>query len=1119
LDSFNTLPSQQDILSIFKETFYTAKPIEAVLRAVRKGETSVEFVRAAGSLPTLVVAALHEVLERSLLLVVPDIRTAERARDDLRTILGDDGALLLPPRFAIPYDPLQQNQRFDERAAVFERLIEGRFQVLIAVAQTLLERFDHLARQSKRMIRLSVGDEIDREAFALVCSEAGMSREIRAEEPGQFAIRGSVLDLYPASNELPVRLELWGDEIAEMRRYNPQTQRSEESITELLFFAGERDSDGRGQAGLWELLPAGSVVLLEDRDAFRSAMERHWEEIDYQYIKRRDLEKDRLTEKPDELFFRPEVVLEGLEGLPLVHHRGAAAATAGAINFGATAHEAFLGDIEQLAGRLRGYDRERVTSFIFCDRPSQVDRMGDLLDERGGAEGFARIGVAPLHAGFSWPEAGIAVFTDHEIFGRHKRTSPFRRRRRQPDGLSFDELKRGDYVVHTEFGIGKYLGPKRIKVNGMDRECLQVEFRDDVKVYVRLEQFGKLQKYQGTESGEPKLSRIGGTEWARARRKTREGVERLARDILEIYARRRLEGGFAFRDDTPWQLEMEAAFEFEDTPDQATAAEEVKRDMEKPVAMDRLLVGDVGFGKTEVAVRAAFKALQDSRQVAVLVPTTILAQQHFKTFVERLRRYPIKVEVLSRFRTRREQLAVVEGLAEGKVDLVIGTHRLLSKDIHFKNLGLLVVDEEHRFGVKHKEALKRFRASVDVLSMSATPIPRTLHMALSGARDMSMISTPPHDRLPIETEIVPFDEHVIREAILREIARGGQVYFVHNRVQTIHGTARMIERLLPDVKVGVAHGQMHEGELEKVMDEFLQERYQVLVCTMIIESGLDIPNVNTLIVNRADRFGLAQLYQLRGRIGRSHRQAYAYLLTPPRMLLQTDAKKRMETIAEHTRLGSGFQIAMRDLEIRGAGNLLGPEQSGYIDSVGYELYTEMLRDAVARLSEEETVELPESPVRTRDAREVRVDAPVDAMLPPEYVPDAPERVELYRRLSRAQAPEEVGALREEMRDRFGPQPTSAEALLQLVEAQTRAARAGVGRVELHDDAAFVSFDEEWGNGDFDVKIGEVVAKLHGMPYELRGVGPLGLRLDLSGCKEWGERWALLQKLLTLLPEG
>ncbi|MBS1261859.1 MAG: Transcription-repair-coupling factor [Calditrichaeota bacterium] len=1090
--------------------------LELHRRLTAESPGTAEFARAAGSLPAIVAATVIHKLRRPVLYVAPEMRHAERVRDDLRAFAGEERAVLLPPDFAIPYDPLHQNHRFDERAGAFERLIAREFDALIVVPPSLVERYTPLDRHEHRLVRISEGDQIDREALALVLAESGMRREIRVEDPGGFAIRGSVIDIFPPSAETPVRLELWGDEITELREFDPASQRSLARHDELLFYAGER-ANGRGRAGIWQLVPRDTVVLIDDSAALAAALERHWEEIEYQYERRKELEIDRKTREPDTLYHRPEAVFAGLALRSQLIHRGAGAPAAGAVNFGAVSHESFLGDLDRVASFLRAEHERRITPFILCDHERQVDRIADMLEEHGGLDASARLGVAPIHAGFTWPDAHIAVLTDHEIFGRHKRTSPFRRRRRRVDPTAYEELKRGDYVVHEEFGIGRYLGPTTIRVRDTEQEVLQVEYRDGVKVYVRLDQFARLQKYRGTEGEQPKLSKIGSGEWQRSRRKTKAAVEKLAKEILEIYAQRQLHGGTAFREDTPWQRELEAAFEFEDTPDQALAADEVKQDLERPLAMDRLLVGDVGFGKTEVAVRAAFKAIQDSKQVAVLVPTTILAQQHFATFSERLRRYPLRIEVLSRFRSQKERREVVEGLANGDVDLVIGTHRLLSRDVRFKDLGLLVVDEEHRFGVKSKEAIRRLRATVDVLSMSATPIPRTLHMALSGARDMSMISTPPQDRLPIETEIVPYDERVIREAILREVARGGQVYFVHNRVETIENARAKLQRMLPHVKIAVAHGQMKESELADVMEGFLHEKYQVLVCTMIIESGLDISNVNTLLVDRADRFGLAQLYQLRGRIGRSHRQAYAYLLTPPRMLLQRDAKRRLETIAEHTRLGSGFQIAMRDLEIRGAGNLLGPEQSGHINAVGFEMYSQMLANAVRELSEEGVAELPEKPAPAVDARDVRVDVALDAMLPAAYVPDAPERVDFYRRISRAQTPGDVDELRTELRDRYGALPDEAVNLLRIVKTQALAAPAGVAKIDLHETVCFLTFRKDWGKDDFAGRVSVLVASTQDQPIELKGAGSLALRLDLAECDNWDERWRSVHDLLATLP--
>ncbi len=1111
------LPTRANTLSSLLEQAFAAPPLLRLHRELTAEKPShVEFARAPGSLPMIVAASVVQELKRPVMIVSPEMRAAERARDDLRTLIGEDRALLLPPDFAIPYDPMQQHHRFDERAAAFERLIAADFDVLIVVPPTLVERQTRLESHKNRIVTLPVGDEIDREALALILTEAGMRREIRVEDPGSFAVRGSVIDVFPPSADVPVRLELWGDEITEIREFDPVTQRSLDIIDELTFYAGERGVK-KGRAGIWQLIPRNTVVMIDDENALDAALDQHWEEIEYQFEKRKELEIDRKTPEPDTLYHRQKAIREGLNLRSIIVHRGSAAPTEGAINMGGITHESFLGDLNRVSGYLRAQNEHRIQPYILCDHDRQIDRLTDMLEEYGGMLTGPRIGVAPLHNGFTWPAADLAVLTDHEIFGRHKRTAPFRKRQRSFDASFFEQIKRGDLVVHEEFGVGRYLGPTKIKIRGNEQEVLQVEYRDGVKVYVRLNQFAKLQRYQGTEGEEPKLSKIGSGEWNKSRSKTQKAVEKLAKEILEIYAKRQLHGGNAFREDTPWQREMEAAFEFEDTPDQTVAAEEVKRDMEKPMAMDRLLVGDVGFGKTEVAVRAAFKALQDSKQVAILVPTTILAQQHFVTFTERLRRYPLKIEVLSRFRTAAKRKQVVEGLANGQVDLVIGTHRLLSKDVKFKDLGLLVVDEEHRFGVKSKESIRKLRATVDVLSMSATPIPRTLHMALSGARDMSMISTPPNDRLPIETEIVPQDERIIREAILREVARGGQVYYVHNRVETILNVKAKLERLLPNIKIAVGHGQMKDGELSSVMEDFLHEKYQVLVCTMIIESGLDIPNVNTLLVDRADRFGLAQLYQLRGRIGRSHRQAYAYLLTPPRSLLATIAKRRLETIAEHTRLGSGFQIAMRDLEIRGAGNLLGPEQSGHINAVGFEMYTQMLAKAVRDLGEETDAELPEAPTPRANARDVKIDVALDAILPTYYVPDAPERVDLYRRISHAQMFEDVDALGEELRDRYGHLPDEAETLLHIVRTQTLGAQVAVERIDLHETVAFINFRKDWGKGDFQGQLAVLLASTQDHPIELQGAGPLGLRLDMADCQNWDERWDALHSLLRVLP--
>jgi transcription-repair coupling factor (superfamily II helicase) len=653
------------------------------------------------------------------------------------------------------------------------------------------------------------------------------------------------------------------------------------------------------------------------------------------------------------------------------------------------------------------------------------------------AEGGAvAIGVANLTEGFTFPDAKLQVITDREIFGRYKRKPRYPRFKGEGPIESYRALNLGDFVVHVNHGIGQYGGIERLTVEGRETECMLVHYQDGDKLYVPIDQLDLIQKYIGRDGEPPALSKLGGAAWERIKARTKKAIKQMAEELVRIYALRRARPGHAFKPDTRWQRELEASFIYEDTAAQARAAEEIKRDMERPKPMDRLVCGDVGYGKTEVAIRAAFKAMTEGKQVAVLVPTTVLAQQHYYTFRERLADYPMTVEMLSRFRTAKEQKAIVEGLARGTVDTAIGTHRLIQKDVQFKDLGLVTIDEEQRFGVAHKEAFKRMRATVDVLTLTATPIPRTLHMALMGARDMSTIDTPPKDRLPVETEVVQFDDEVIVSAVTREIDRGGQVFFVHNRIETIDAMAAHLATLLPGIRLAVAHGQMHERALERVMLDFVDREYDVLVSTMIVESGLDIPNVNTIIVNRADTFGLAQLYQLRGRVGRSRHRAYAYLLVPRGQRLTDIQRKRLRTIVEFTELGSGLKVAMRDLEIRGVGNILGPEQSGYIAEVGFDLYVKLLEEAVKELKGE--------PVEAR--LETRIETDIPAYIPDTYVEDDRQRVIFYKRLVETRKGEEVRELEREIEDRYGALPDVARNLLDFQEIRLLAAASGMERV-------------------------------------------------------------------------
>ncbi|HEY7729018.1 MAG TPA: transcription-repair coupling factor, partial [Candidatus Eisenbacteria bacterium] len=708
----------------------------------------------------------------------------------------------------------------------------------------------------------------------------------------------------------------------------------------------------------------------------------------------------------------------------------------GILTLGARPQPSFGRKLDLLRGELHRLGQLGYERVIVCDNPGQAERLTELLGDE-----LASVAVGAVSSGFVLPPARLAVFTDHEIFARYRRRRARRLRAARAALRDLLTLEPGQYVVHLDHGIGIYRGLKRLALDGQETECVQVDYAEGDRLYVPIDQLGLLDRYSAEEGRRPGIARLGGTAWQRTKARTRRAIRDMAQDLLRIYAARKVRPGRAFPADTPWQHELESSFPYEETPDQLAAIDDVRLDMESPRPMDRLICGDVGYGKTEVAVRAAFKAIQDGAQVAVLVPTTVLAAQHHVTMSERLADFPVRIEVLSRFRSAREQKDVVARLARGEVDLVIGTHRLLSKDVTYRNLGLVVIDEEQRFGVAQKERIRSRVEAVDVLTLSATPIPRTLHMSLLGARDMSVMMTPPRGRYPIRTEIVEFGKEVIQDALLREADRGGQSFFVHNRVETIDSMAHYIRSIVPQLRIGVAHGQMRDAELERVMLDFLERRTDVLVSTLIIESGLDIPTVNTMLVNRADALGLAQIYQLRGRIGRSHHQAFCYLLVPAGKVLTEEAEKRLRVIAEHEELGSGLQIAMRDLEIRGAGNLLGAEQHGFMISVGFDLYCRLVDEVVQELRGQPPPRRPEPPVSSDLA----------AFLPSEYIADPDEKLDAYRRLAAVGDPGEVDAMEAELRDRFGPLPTEVSHLLALRRLRLLGRDSGAERLRVGRD--------------------------------------------------------------------
>jgi transcription-repair coupling factor (superfamily II helicase) len=826
-----------------------------------------------------------------------------------------------------------------------------------------------------------------------------------------------------------VRLEFFGDDVESIRRFDPSTQRSTDALDELLVLPISAPGDDAPDAArLLDYTPAAAPVILDAPALLNETSE--------EAPGRRPL--------GEVLKGRPRVELEVVAGT-------------GAESVLETQEvPRFSGHFAQLTEGLGRWRAEGFRVRLVAADDHQAEHLRQILRDHDVEAPIAdtidaperlAIVVGECSAGIAIAAVGLVMLTEAEIFGARRRTLRRPKYQRGAALTAFTDLEIGDLVVHEDHGIGRYLGLRTMSVGDRDGDFLLLEYAEGGRLYVPVERLDLVSKYLGGDTDTARLDRMGGASWQRVKESVRAALREMAEGLLKLYAQRAVAEGHAFAGDTPWQREFEAAFRFEETPDQLRAIEEVKADMQRTRPMDRLVAGDVGYGKTEVALRAAFKTVTDGYQVAVLVPTTVLAQQHWSTFTDRFGPFPTRVELLSRFRSPKEQKAVVDGLRQGTVDVVIGTHRILSKDVSFKNLGLLIVDEEHRFGVAHKERMKQLRASVDVLALTATPIPRTLYMSLSGVRDMSVIETPPLDRLPIETVVRRFSKAVIKEALERELERGGQVFFVHNRVQSLLSMTRFIQELVPDARVIMGHGQMSERELEATMVRFVSGQADILVSTAIVESGLDIPASNTIIINRADRFGLAQLYQLRGRVGRERLQAYCYLLVPADGRVDEQAQRRLRALQELTELGSGFKLALRDLEIRGAGNLLGAEQHGHIAAVGYDLYSKLLAEAVQELRGD----------RTGVAVEPVISVQVEGFLPEEYVPEVNQRLAFYKRLAGAAGPDELADLRAELLDRFGPLPEPAEQLLDIVRIRIEARNLGIERIEAGEGKAVITF--------------------------------------------------------------
>ncbi len=1062
------------------------------------------------------LAALAEASgRRPVVVAVPTTAEAERLVNDLELFLGDGEVASFPAWETLPFERISPSiETMGRRLETLCRLQEPSRcpRVVVAPLRALMQR---LSPGADRLDPIVVGaeDTIDQTELVRTLVDHGYRRETQVEHRGEFAVRGSIIDVFPSTSDGPYRIDLWGDEVERLCEFTVADQRSTVDRAEIEIFGcrellptpevreraeslqaaepwgreqWQRLADGEIFEGMESWLPwltdevqvltdivgadgqvvlvdptlmrsRGADLLAEEADLARS-LARTWGAVS---------EEDGADQAGDEAAF------------PTLHvpfDRLLARTVAPAVTLTSVPESPDVAVLpasgweppgEALAARLQKLAADGARVLVAADGAGTAKRIETLLADWSVSvsdHGHSlpevippgvHLVVARVTRGFVLPEAGIALLTEADLTGRRRAHRGSRSRRRQSEGF-FDDLQPGHYVVHHQHGVGRFAGMVTRAIGGHERDYLLLEYRGDDKLYLPTDQIDLIRQFTGSDT--PTLHRLGGSDFAKTKAKVRSAVAEIAQELVVLYQKRVSTPGHAFAPDTPWQREVEAAFPYELTPDQATAIAEVKADMERPTPMDRLIVGDVGFGKTEIALRAVFKAVQDGKQAAILVPTTLLAQQHYQTFSDRFAPYPVRVEVLSRFLTPAQARTVIADTAAGEVDVLIGTHRILSEDLSFDRLGLLVVDEEQRFGVSHKEALKGFTelaraaadtnggpsggdtatpgAAVDVLTLSATPIPRTLEMSLTGIRDLSVLNTPPADRQPIMTYVGEYDERAAAEAIRRELLREGQVFFVHNRVQSIEKVANDLSNLVPEARIAVAHGQMDEGTLEKTVIDFWEGHYDVLVCTTIIESGIDMPTVNTLVVDRAEILGLGQLHQLRGRVGRSGQRAYAYLFTRPEASLTEEAYERLKTIGEATDLGSGFQIAMRDLEIRGAGNLLGTGQSGHIAAVGYDLYCQMVTDAVAQLSGR----APEPPM------EIKIDVPGAANLPDDYVAGQAQRLEAYRKLAAVTDTEEVDAIAAEWKDRYGPVPPTAERLLGVARIRAHCARLGITEV-------------------------------------------------------------------------
>jgi len=1038
-------------LSDFRHIYHESKIFQQAISAISRTKSKTQLKGLSGSLKNMFASVLAECEQEVTLFILDDREQAAYFMDDLQNLQTKAPLLFFPGSYkrSVHHEHLEQ-ENIILRTEVLNQIREGNPVKLVTYPEALVEKVITGEALASHSFTVKKGDTLSIEFLNDVLFEYGFERVDFVYEPGQYSIRGSLVDIFSFSNEDPFRLDFWGDDIDTIRSFDIESHISKEQMTKIVIIPNIQSSlENETRDNFLRFIPKNSLLFAADLKLVSDL-------IDQTYQRTISAEG-----QPDDI---AERIISGTDFLDVAAEFRTVIAGSqtgfkanNTFEFQSSPQPVFNKNFQLLAQNMQQNIASNYQNLILSSNEKQIERLQAIFNDQGLNVKFTPLKLT-LHEGFVDHDNAICCYTDHQIFERYHRFRTLSKKD-QRENITIKELNKltpGDYVVHIDHGIGKFAGLVKTEINGKTQEAIRLTYRDNDVLLVSIHSLHRISKYKGKDGIEPKINKLGSGAWQKLKDKTKSKVKDIARDLIDLYAQRRQEKGYAFSPDSYLQNELEASFIFEDTPDQIKTTQAVKEDMERLIPMDRLVCGDVGFGKTEIAVRAAFKAATDSKQVAVLVPTTILALQHYKTFSDRLKDFPVRVEYVSRLRPAAEIKKILKDVQDGKVDILIGTHRLVGKDVKFRELGLLIIDEEQKFGVSVKEKLKQLKVNVDTLTLTATPIPRTLQFSLMGARDLSIIQTPPPNRYPIVTELHGFNEDIIREAIQYELARNGQIFFIHNRVQNIYEVEATLKRIVPGVKTVVGHGQMDGPKLEKIMLDFINGEQDILIATTIIESGLDIPNANTIIINHAENFGLSDLHQLRGRVGRSNKKAFCYLLTPPLSLVSTEARRRLQAIEEFSELGSGFNIAMRDLDIRGAGDLLGAEQSGFIADIGYETYHRILNEAIQELKQTEYKELFEEEqqdagqafLKSKFISDCQIDTDMELLFPDAYIQSISERMLLYRELDSMETEESLSLFEASLNDRFGKLPPQSIELLEVVRLRWLAIELGIERIIL-----------------------------------------------------------------------